>query len=90
MIACLHFRMVWLHTVSRMAYLSGWFPVAFPVVLVFLCVLLLWYDLVNECIKELPAIKRISAAKNFDTDAIIMTPKRQLLVQKHVKRHINC
>jgi len=30
------------YSVSRITYLSGWFPVAFPAVFVFLTVLLLW------------------------------------------------
>jgi len=41
-----HFSRVSAHgcilTVSRITYLPGWFPVAFPVVFVFLSVLLLW------------------------------------------------
>jgi len=29
-------------------------------------------------------IKKINATKNFNAGAIIMTPKRQMLAQKHI------
>jgi len=34
-------------------------------------------------------IKKINATKIFDRGAIIVTPKRQLLVQKHIIQHID-
>jgi len=40
-------------------------------------------------IKELIVILKINTTKNFHPGAIITTPNRQLLAQKHVIRHID-
>jgi len=40
-------------------------------------------------VKELIAIKKVNISKNFNINAIIMTPKRQKHAQKHITQCID-
>ena len=57
--ACLHHIL----TVLRITYLLGWFPIAFPVVFIFLSVLLLWKILPN-C-RDFPLTSLSLASSHF-------------------------
>ena len=43
----------------------------------------------RECVEESITIKNLTTMKNFNTDAVIATPKRQLLVCKNTS-HDSC
>ena len=57
-------------TVSRIMYLPGWFPVAFPVVFVFLGVLLLWQVLPNCRVFPLASLSLASSQLLMQTPCV--------------------